>query len=295
MKPVRDIRKLFQKAAAKTRPGMDQKVLGKILVAHETANHDDSLANRSNRRGIIMKRPIARLAMAAAIIAAVMLGLFEFVSNDGGSGVVWAEVAEKVQATSGLVLRCTASSSSMPDDADYAMKYFTPTRARTDFYKDGEIILTFYDDVEAATLTHVYHTRKHYLRRQHGGGIEGFLEQQEDWTNPRYLVGQILSSEHKELGQQEVDGVLCEGLETTDPAVMGPMPGEVERLEVEMRLWVDAATGYPVRFESKISGEAEGEALASECVMDQFQWDVELAPDFMKASIPADYVSIDDL
>jgi len=242
-----------------------------------------------------MKNPIAKLAVAAAIVAAVVLGLFEFVSNDGGSGVVWAEVAEKVRATSGLVLRCTESSSFVPDEGDYAMKYFTPTRARTDSYKDGEIVRTFYDDLETMTFLGLFHPRKHYLKRQHGGGIEGFLEQQEDWTNPRYLVGQILSAEHRELGRQTIDGVLCEGLETTDPAVMGPMPGEVERLEVEMRLWVDAGTGYPVRFEAKISGEAEGQALASECVMDQFQWDVELDPEFMKASIPADYVSMDSL
>ncbi len=31
----------------------------------------------------------------------------------------------------------------------------------------------------------------------------------------------ILSVEHKELAERTIDGVLCEGLETSDPAVMG--------------------------------------------------------------------------
>ena len=90
-------------------------------------------------------------------------------------------------------------------------------------------------------------------------------------------------------------GVLCEGLETSDPAVMGPLAGMVDRLEVHMELWVDAQTQYPVRFEGKMAGEAEGQVMASECVMDQFQWDVELDPSLFELNIPADYVSMRDL
>lgn len=263
-----------------------------VLDAHGHPQDIESATRLIRTRSILMKNPIAKLALAAAVVAAVLIGIGLF--SGSGSGVVWAEVAQKVQASCGLTLRCTETSSFLDDD-DYAIKYFDPTHSRTDSYKDGEIVRTFYDNLETMTFTGLFHTHKHYLTRPLGGESEGFLEKQEDWTNPRYLVGRILSAEHKELGQQMVDGVLCEGLETTDPAVMGPLPGPVERLEVELRLWVDAQTEYPVRFESKMSGKAEGQELASECVMDQFQWDVALDADFMEATIPADYVSMDDL
>jgi hypothetical protein len=110
--------------------------------------------------------------------------------------------------------------------------------------------------------------------------------------NSGYLVQRILFGEHRKLGQKTIEGVLCEGIETTDPAVLGPLPGPVNRLGVEMRLWVSVETKYPIMFESKISVEAEGQAMSSEGVMDQFQWDVELDPSFLKANIPPDYVDM---
>jgi len=73
---------------------------------------------------------------------------------------------------------------------------------------------------------------------------------------------------------------------------MGPLPGPVDRLEVHMRLWVDGQTQYPVRFESKITAEAEGQHIESDCVMDQFQWDVEVDPNLFTLDMPAGYFDI---
>ncbi|UCD51555.1 MAG: hypothetical protein JSW27_02770 [Phycisphaerales bacterium] len=242
-----------------------------------------------------MENPITKLAIAAAVIGAVVLGLFEFIGTDTGSGVVWAEVAQKVQASCGLILRCTETCSFLDDDTDYAIKYFDPTHSRTDSYKDGQIVRSHYFNSEAMTFTGIYHTRKHYLTTQHSGDSEGFLENNEDWLNPRYLVQAIMSAEHEELGQKTIDGILCEGLETTDPNVLGPLPGLVTRLEVEMRLWVDVSTRYPALFEGKMDGEAEGQTLSSEWVMDQFQWEVALAPSVFEPNIPPDYEDMRNL
>ncbi|UCE47889.1 MAG: hypothetical protein JSW47_20110 [Phycisphaerales bacterium] len=252
-----------------------------------------------------MKTNIIRLAAAATVIAVVVLGLFEFIETDGGSGVVWAEVARKVQASRGLVVRCTESFPSIPEslsflnDSDYAIKYVCPTHSRSDSYKGGKIIQSYYSDFsepDTETLTHVYHKYKRYLSRTHDRSEHKFLlEQHDDWLNPRYLVQTILSCEHRQLGRKTIDGVLCEGIETTDPASMGPLPEPIDLLEVQLRLWVDAETQYPVRFDSKIRLELDGEVMASECVMDQFQWDVELDPSIFEPNIPPDYVSMKDL
>lgn len=119
-----------------------------------------------------------------------------------------------------------------------------------------------------------------------------FLEWRDDWTNPGFLVQTILSGKHSKLGQKNIEGVLCEGIETTDPACFGPLPEQVNNLEVEFRLWVSTETGYPVLYESKMSGEYEGEVWESESVMDQFQWDVELDPEIFEPSIPPGYEEI---
>ncbi|MGE5296630.1 MAG: hypothetical protein ACM3VT_17560 [Solirubrobacterales bacterium] len=290
MKPERDIRQLFRKAAADADAGTDAKVLAKVLATHEAVNPHDSAVYRSSIRSTIMRSPIAKIAIAAAVVVAVLIGI----SQLGGSpaGVAWGEVARKIEASRGVTLRCTETTSFLPGDGNHSIKYLDPTHSRTDTYKDGRIVKTFYNNFETMTLTAVFHTHKHYISGPIDGRGEGFLENQEDWTNPRYLVQTILSGKHRELGQKTIDDVKCEGIETTDPNVMGPMPGPVTRLEVEMRLWIDAKTQYPVRFEAKIDGEAEGKSISSECVMDQFRWDVDLNPSLFEPNIPSGYLDI---
>ena len=241
-----------------------------------------------------MKSPIIKLAAAAVIIALVVLGLFEFISTESTSGVAWAEVVRKVEASRGSVVRCRGTSSFQPSDiTNYSITYTSPRYSRKDFYEGGQITESYYEDFDTNTMTYFNHIHKHYMSRTlNTSGYEFLLEKHEDWTNPRYLVQTILSCEHRTLGQKTIEGVLCEGLETTDPTSMGPTPEPVNRLEVEMRLWVNAETKYPVLFENKMSGEAEGKSMSSEWVMDQFQWDVELDPSFLKANIPPDYVDM---
>jgi len=244
-----------------------------------------------------MKSPLLKLAAAAVITALVVLGLFEFIGTENPSGVVWAEVARKVEASRGSVVRCRETSSFQPsDETDYSITYTSTRYSRKDFYKEGQITHTYYNDFSGSdteTLIGVYHKHKHYISHTYEKSKnEFFLEQHDQWINPRYLVQRILSGEHRSLGQKTIEGVLCEGIETTDPAALGPLPGPVNRLEVEMRLWVSVETKYPVLFENKMSGEAEGKSMESEWIMDEFQWDVELDPDFLKADIPTDYVDM---
>jgi hypothetical protein len=70
---------------------------------------------------------------------------------------------------------------------------------------------------------------------------------------------------------------------------MGPVPEPITHLGVQMQLWVDVKTRYPVLFEVKLRATVEGKEVSSECVMDQFQWDVDLAPRLFEPNIPSDY------
>ena len=242
----------------------------------------------------IMKNRIVKLSAAAAIIV-VVLGLFKFFGTDAGSGVVWADVVRKVGASRGLIFRCTDSVPSNGDD--YSITYTTPTHCRKDFYKDGQIIRTGYvdfTDSDTDTLTDVFHGYKLCSTTTYKKSDNGlFLEWRDEWTNPSFLVQSILSTNHSKLGQKTIEGVLCEGIETTDPACFGPLPGKVNNLKVEFRLWVGVETGYPVLYESKMSGEYDGQWDETGCVMDQFQWDMELDPDIFEPNIPPDYERVE--
>ena len=306
MKTANGTERFFKNAAIGTDPAMDETVLKKVLTAHAKATNTESAVRQPNIGRTIMKSPITKLAATAAVIAVVALGLFELTGDGPTSGVVWAEVARKVKASRGLIVRCTESFSSLPEslsflnDRDYAIKYVCPTHSRKDSYKDGKIIQSFhtdFSDPNTDTLTGVYHTHKRYFSRTHGKSKDEFLlEQHDDWMNPRYLVQTILSCEHRKLGRETIDGVLCEGIETTDPASMGPLPGPIDLMEILLRLWVDAETEYPVLFKSKIkiSVKLDGEVMVmeSEGVIDRFQWDVELDPGIFEPNIPPGYRNI---
>ena len=283
-----------RKLHAKASSALHDRVLRRVRQAEE---ENQEIAPAPREPGIgrsIMKSSMARLAVAAAIVAAVVLGLFEFIGSDEGSGVVWAEVARKVEASRGLIVR---SADSIPSsEGDYTITHTSPRYSRKDFYKDGQIIRTGYVDLTASdtyTLADVFHAHKlcvttTYKRSEY----QLFLELRDDWTNPSFLVRMILSGEHIELGQKTIEGVLCEGIETTDPACLGPLPEQVNNLRVEFRLWVSTETGYPVLYESSMSGEYEGEVWEYGSVMDQFQWDAELDSAIFEPNIPPDYEAV---
>ena len=297
MNSPENVEKLIKNAVIHSNPDVNKAVLKELLKQFDNTREQKPAVMQPNIRRIIMKSPIIKLAAAAVIIALVVLGLFELAGTENTSGVVWAEVAQKVQASMGSVVRCREATSFQPTDiTNYSMTYTSPRYSRKDFYEGGQISHTYYEDFsgsDTVTITGVYHTHKHYLSDTYKKSRnEFFLEQNEHWTNPRYLVQRILSGEYRELGQKTIEGILCEGIETTDSAALGPLPGPVTRLDVEMQLWVNAETKYPVLFEWKVDAEAEGQVIANEGVMDQFQWDVELDPSFLEPNIPPDYIDM---
>ncbi len=291
MRPAENINELIKKLKLKASADLDRRVHDDISMAPAESDKAKSAFTQPNIGRTIMKSPIVKLAAAAVIIVLVVLGLFEFIGTEKTSGVVWADVVRKVGASRGLIVRCSDSTASSEDD--YSITYTSPTYCRKDFYKDGQIIRTGYTDFTGSdtyTLTDVFHMRKHSLTTTFKKSeYQFFLEWNNDWTNPEFLVQKILSCEHSKLGQKTIEGVLCEGIETTDPAYIGPLPGPVNNLQVEFRLWVSVETGYPVLYESKMSAEYEGEVWESENVTDQFQWDVELDPGIFEPNIPSDY------
>ena len=295
MKPADEIENVVKKMSYKAGPEMDKDLWAETSKARNEFHKTILAPSQYNIGRTIMKNPIVKLAAAAVVIALVVLGLFEFIGTESTSSVVWAEVVRKVGASRGLIVRSTDLSPSSEDD--YSITYTSPRYCRRDFYKDGQIIRTGYVDFtspDTYTLVDVFHIHNFCMTTKYKKSVyQFFLEWRDDWTKPDFLVQMIISGEHSKLGQRNIEGVLCEGIETTDPACLGPLPEQVKDLKVEFRLWVSAETGYPVLYESKMSGEYEGQWDETGCVMDQFQWDVELDPGIFEPNIPTSYERIE--
>ena len=267
---------------------LHDRMLNDVLNAKEKSKKTKSALALPNIRRIIMKSPITKLAVAAVIIALIVLGLFEFIGTGSTSGVVWAEVARKVQASRGVIFRSKDIAQDWRgNEPDYTMNYLSSTHSRLDSYKEDQIFKTIYGDYNTKTVILVDHLPSHksYVKMT----FDEKIQQSNFLTNPKSMVQRFLSCEHRELGPKTVEGMLCEGIETTDPAF--DMSGlDYPTDSVMARIWVSVETGYPIQFECEIVRN-NGEIRIGG-VRDQFQWDVELDESMFKPNIPTGYIDI---
>jgi len=287
MKSAEDINNYFQKATLSTNPDKHEAVFEKIQNAQDLPTKMPVFF-RFNNRSITMKNPITKFAAVAVIIIAVTLGVFEFMDNGSSSGVVWAEVAEQVQVSSGfacrsnVILTNTASGTSNPMDM---RMYGSPEHGiRVDQYENGKIVMSNYGNRADNTIVSITHASKTYTR-------EPLLE--EDIANleqmsPSKLVQQYLSTDYKELGADVIDGHEVEAIEVNDPSVVSatfPIDNIVARMSVSKE------TGFPVRMEAKITGD--NGALKMDAVMSEFRWNVEFSASDFTPDIPSGYTLIE--
>ncbi|MHC4702070.1 MAG: hypothetical protein ACYTFQ_16010 [Planctomycetota bacterium] len=231
-----------------------------------------------------MKSPITKLAAAGGMIAVALIVTSQF----GGSatGVAWGEVIGRLEASRGVVFRRTLTRSNQSGEDGYRMIYSCPTHSRTDHHKGDQIIGSLYCDYNTKTLVSIQHERKSYFEHQLG---EQAVRDHQTEVAPKAWVQKFLSCKYRKLGQKTIEGILCEGLETTDPA-FGDSDSPVDSLM--LRLWASVETGYPVLCEGNVVFEAD-KGVRIEAVLDQFQWDVELDASEFEPKIPPDYESMD--
>ncbi len=227
-----------------------------------------------------MKNPITKLAIAAAIIVAVVLGLFEFIDTGSTSGVVWAEVAQRVQASPGVIFRIRKTDAKDPNENwphAHTIIRRSATLSRTEWRRGDQIHREIYFNLNAKTRTWVAHDAKVYVKETmsdqevasfHGG-----------WTDPQGLISRGLAHELRELDPKTIDGVLCEGAEAMAPD------------GTSGQLWASVETGLPVLVEIGVSGD-DG-SLRKTSTLDQFQWNVDLVESEMEPEIPADFRFMD--
>lgn len=251
------------------------------MLTSRVGSEAHALTDLHKTRRIIMKSPITKLTAAAVIIAVVLIG----VSQLGGSAtsVAWGEVIGKLEASRGVILRRIMTSSMRPGEVDYRMIYSCQTHTRTDQYEADRITGSLYQDYNARTMVRIEHDNKQYFRHTMS---ERTAQDHRKEIDPKCWVQKFLSCECRNLGQKTIDGILCEGLETTDPAFLDDSDPPVESLMLQ--LWVSVETGYPVLFECNAVNEPD-DGGRIEVVMDQFQWDVELDPIEFEPKIPPDY------
>ena len=233
---------------------------------------------------IIMKHKLTKLAAAAVIMIAAIVGL-NIIGGLGIASVALADVAREIEQIKNCVFKKTTKMSSEDNGTNSfdSLVYYTEAAVREDLYDDQKIAHQVYVTFSERILVGVDHKTKVFRKMDL---TDEDLEKLSP-VSPKNIVNLILGKgKYKELGRKTVDGVLSEGFEFSDKRAMLSM--DKEKIEnVVTRLWVDVNTNLPVRVEVNCVLNNDSKVNV---VMCDPKWDVELEPDFFEPKIPVDYI-----
>jgi len=284
MRPTEKIKKLFVKSNVTVSSKLDDKIINDAFHAFEQSIKTKPAAYQPNIWRIIMKTKITKIAAAAVIIIAVILGL-NIIGGPDMASVALADVAKKIEQIKNCVFKKTTivSSKDNSTNAFESLVYYTEAAVREDIYDNKKITDQVYVKFLEGIVVVIEHKRKVF--RKMDLTDEDIKELSP--ISPKNIVNLILSKgKYIKLGRKMVDGVLSEGFEFNDKRAMLSMDKDKIK-NVTVRLWVDVNTNLPVRIE--VDGVLINNSKANVVMCDP-EWDVELEPDFFEPKIPVDYI-----
>jgi hypothetical protein len=225
MRSLRDIESFVAKAKVHTNDKANQEVLNGLLERVASMKRNPPADYQPQLRRTIMKSPMIRLAAAAIVAIACVIGLSLWRST--GSGIALADVlahVEQVKAFKSKVsytltqrlpsgepsrfeTRCTALTSQ-----EYGWKFNVEAPD-----PNGEWIpvTVFYICPQKKTLIQISPRRKRYMRlKWDDAQAQQQQEQLIQSSDPGALLKGIMACEYENLGRSTIDGVDVEGFRT---------------------------------------------------------------------------------
>ncbi|MHC4543485.1 MAG: hypothetical protein ACYTDW_02665, partial [Planctomycetota bacterium] len=288
MKPAEKIERLIKKSRYKASPEAYNKALGSFLQAVDEHERQKPALTEPNIRRIIMKNPITKLAAAAVIIIAALIGI----SQIGGSSIALADVIDKVEGAHAFMykMKMRVTGEMMPGTPVRDMEQEATIIISTDLGMKMEMTMTDSNSGEQTTqimyvlpeqkeMLMIMPELKKYVRMELTDDLLDRMKKQSN--DPREMIRRMAGAEYTELGRSVIDGVVVEGFETTDPAFLGGMMGDVK-----VTVWVDSATSLPVLVEMDMS---MGEQMRIKGSIYGFEWDVLVFAEDFEPVIPEDF------
>jgi outer membrane lipoprotein-sorting protein len=243
----------------------------------------------------IMKGRITKLAAAAVIIIAILVGIHHFGGSINVTTVALGDVLERIEQVQAFIYRMkmTMTGAMMPGTPagkkemdgtvtisnSYGMKMeITTTDANSG---QEEMNQQMYILPDQKVMFMVMPEQKKYVRMEFDDDLLARMKKQNN--DPRETIKQIMNCEYTELGRSVIDGVEVEGFRTTDTAFAG---GSIE--DVNVTLWVDVEQRLPVRTEMDFK---MNEQMQLSGVIYDYQWDVQVDAGEFEPVIPEDFTA----
>ena len=270
----------------------DERILAEAEAALSKRTFPDTKPEKM--RIIIMRNPIIRIAVAAVVVIACVIGLSLWRTT--GSGIALADVLARIEqvktyrftASVQFSEKVTGEDPNKPYNVEAHYTYLASQEyGRKATYEESKSHYL----PDKKTLIIIWPKQKKYRRQEFD---DRWAEQFQD-DSPDSLVKKILKYKYESLGRSTIDGIEVEGFRTTDPHYITDIinRGESE-IQADIKIWVDVKTQLPVRYDSTYVSfyQKENKKKYEHFVMHDFQWDVPVDASDFEPVIPDDYTGL---
>ncbi len=286
MRPAENIKRLVKNARIIINPEIKKTALKELIDELEKPKTTRSAVTKPNMWRTIMKSPITKLAAAAVIVIAVLIGMNQLVGSAGS--VAWGEVVRNIEASPGFVYRMKQTyNQEETGTIELNMMVYGSAQygVRQDGYNDEEVTVQVYATLSDGAMTSVDHPNRTYYRTALADDALAEIENKE----PKEAVREYLSAEYTKLGRRTIEGVEAEGIEIDRDPSEAEANFQVDSCVIQ--LWVAVDTGLPILVEVDTVGK--NGTLEVHTVQDNFQWNVELDASEFEPDIPEDYTQME--
>ena len=277
----------------KTTFKMDERIINDALHVHEKIKKNQPAGLQPNIGRTIMKSPITKLAAAAAIvlIGAVITSFWQ----GGGSGVAMAEVLTQIEQVKAYMYKMSQTvTGKYPDGKTINVEAKSTVLVSQEHgvkinYETSPLPITgqrilqeIYILPAHKKITILMPNDKKYSEMEFD---ETSLEEwAKGFSDPKFMVKQILSCEHTSMGKSIINGTEVEEFQTTDRSIGGETFSQYDFM---IKIWVDVKTQLPVRLEIETNKGDKMQHMRAN--VQDFQWDVSIDASEFEPVIPDNY------
>ncbi len=265
MKSECQIKRLAKKIRVKPDTAVDERVLAcaEAVLAKSTKNQVEVLPRRPSIWRTIMKSPITKLAAAAVIIIAILIGVHYLGGSIDGASLAWAEVVEQISSHTKYKCRQRVVREQGPEYPTMQVYHLNLSQRRQEV-EDGTIHIIDMRGEDAITVELDPAQKKATVTKLIGFGPR---------KDPHIIemVKRFEQESTEKLGTKKQNGKILHGFRH--------QPNKHN----DYTVWVDPDTKLPVEIELKHT--QRGQTI----FLDEFEFDFELGPSAFSTDVPDGY------
>jgi hypothetical protein len=184
---------------------------------------------------IIVKSRITKFAVAAGVVIAVIIGIYNFDGSIDAATVAWAETFKNVEACDTVI-------------AHINIKYKGLRDSNSITEIDGAVYFSIQYGSWIDMANIIEKTPKYKSFSTVSVSVMRWNDANSTKINPKTIVSQFMHEEYVNLGRSSINGVEVEGIEIDNSKKL------TEPFDIEIRrLWVNVDTRQPVKIEIESS------------------------------------------